>query len=65
MLVLGRRIGDVIWIGDHIKVVVWEIAGGVIRLGIDAPRDVPILREEVYQQIARGKDEAKPGSEPR
>lgn len=48
MLVLSRRPGESITIGDDIVVTVVSIAGGQVRLGISAPRNVQILREEVY-----------------
>jgi carbon storage regulator len=45
MLVLARKIGDKILIGDHITTTVVEIRGGTVRLGIEAPVEVPILRD--------------------
>jgi|GEM_PF-270346 len=51
MLILTRKPGESLFIGDKIKVVVVEIKGNQIRLGIDAPSDVRILREEIYAQI--------------
>jgi carbon storage regulator CsrA len=51
MLVLSRRRGERIRIGEHIEVVVSEVRRGVVRLAISAPPGVPILREEVYQAI--------------
>jgi carbon storage regulator len=48
MLVLSRRPGESITIGDDIVVTVVAVAGGQVRLGISAPRNVHILREEVY-----------------
>jgi len=52
MLILTRKIGETIVIGDRIKVHVIEIRGQQVRLGIEAPIDTPIHREEVYQKIA-------------
>lgn len=46
MLVLSRKMGEQIWIGDTIRLKVLEIRGGVVRLAFDAPRDVRIDREE-------------------
>jgi carbon storage regulator len=46
-LVLSRRIGESILIGENIRVVITAIAGNQVRIGIDAPKDVPILREEL------------------
>jgi carbon storage regulator len=53
MLVLTRRTGEVIKIGDHITITVLEIASGRVRLGIDAPKTTAINRGEVAAQIAR------------
>ena len=47
MLVLSRRVGEELWIDDNIRVVVLETRRGQVRLGIQAPRDVPVLREEL------------------
>src|SRR5262245_24902849 len=47
MLVLSRKLGEVIWIGEKIKITVVDIDRGKIRLGIEAPRDVPIYRQEL------------------
>ena len=51
MLVLTRKIGESIAIDDDIKIVVIQIKGRQVRLGIDAPRDTKIHREEVYLAI--------------
>ncbi|NLB62493.1 MAG: carbon storage regulator CsrA [Fibrobacter sp.] len=51
MLVLTRKPGESIRIADNIKVIVVEIDGNNIKLGIDAPRAISIYREEVYQKI--------------
>ncbi|MGH7229814.1 MAG: carbon storage regulator CsrA [Nitrospiraceae bacterium] len=51
MLVLTRKIGEGITIGPHIRVVVVEIQGGQVRLGIEAPLDVSVHRDEVYARI--------------
>jgi carbon storage regulator len=47
MLVLSRKIGERILIGDNIAITVVRMAPGVVRLGIDAPLDLPIVREEL------------------
>ena len=49
MLVLGRKIGEAICIGDQIKLTVQSISGNRVRVGIDAPKDVRIMRSEVTQ----------------
>lgn len=51
MLVLSRKKDEQIIVGDNIKIVVVEIRGDTVRLGIDAPREVPIHRQEVYEAI--------------
>ena len=53
MLVLSRKLNEKVRIGNDITVVVVEIRGGKVRLGIEAPREVPVHREEVYQDIQR------------
>lgn len=50
MLVLSRKIGERIVIDDQIVVTVIEIRGGQIRLGIEAPKEIPVWREEVLTQ---------------
>ena len=52
MLTLTRKIGQKILIGDGIEIVVREIRGRQVRLGITAPLGLPVYREELYQQIA-------------
>lgn len=51
MLVLSRKLNESIMIRDDIKIVVVEISPGKVRLGITAPRDVPVHREEIYEAI--------------
>lgn len=51
MLVLTRRGGESIVIGNEVTVTVLEVRGDQVRIGIDAPRTVPIHREEVYVQV--------------
>ncbi len=52
MLILTRKIGESIVIGDRIKIYVVEIKGQQVRLGIEAPIDTPVYRQEVYEKIA-------------
>ncbi|GIV02898.1 MAG: carbon storage regulator [Armatimonadetes bacterium] len=58
MLVLSRREHQSIMIGDDIEIVVLDIRGEQVRLGIRAPKDVPILRQEIYAQIQKENVEA-------
>jgi carbon storage regulator len=60
MLVLTRKPGQSIMIGDEVEVQVLSVAGEKVRLGITAPREVPIFRNEVYDRI---ENEAKGGEE--
>ena len=53
MLVLSRQSGQTIVIGDDIEVTVVAIRGGNVRLGIEAPRQVPVNRREIYDRIVR------------
>jgi carbon storage regulator len=51
MLVLTRRLGEAITIGDEIKLIVVDIDGNQVKLGIEAPRHIEIYREELYEKI--------------
>lgn len=51
MLILTRKIGEGIILGDDIRISVLEIRGKQIRIGIEAPSDIIVLREEIYQRI--------------
>ncbi len=53
MLVLGRKVGQRIWIGEEISIMVTLIDGDGVRIGIEAPPDVPILREELMNIPAK------------
>lgn len=69
MLVLSRKLGERIRIGDDIEVVVLELGRDQVRLGITAPRSVAVHRQEVYAEIAEANrlasgDQASPVSEP-
>lgn len=58
MLILTRRVGESIRINDDITVVITGLRDGQIRVGITAPKDVEVHREEIYQRIAREKGQA-------
>lgn len=58
MLVLTRKTGEGIVIGDNIKITVVELKGGGVRIGIDAPAEQKIYRQEVYDRICRENMEA-------
>lgn len=57
MLVLSRRLGETLIIGDEVKVTVLGISGNQVRLGISAPKEVSVHREEVYLRIQGEQDE--------
>lgn len=58
MLVLTRKLGESIAIDDHIKIMVVQIKGKQVRLGIKAPKETKIHREEVYHSIQQANEEA-------
>lgn len=51
MLILTRRVGETLMIGDDIAVTVLGVKGGQVRVGVNAPRDVIVHREEIYERI--------------
>lgn len=58
MLALTRKKGEALILNNNIEVTILEIRGDQIKIGITAPKDVPIYRKEVYQQIQKENEEA-------
>lgn len=57
MLVLSRKTGERIWIGDDIAVTVVRITGGGVRIGIEAPSEMPVVREELKRKLEQQLEE--------
>jgi len=57
MLILTRRVGETLMIGDEVTVTVLGVKGNQVRIGINAPKNVSVHREEIYQRI-KGENEA-------
>lgn len=64
MLVLTRKAGEELLIGDDIVITVLEVSGDAIKIGIDAPKDVKILRREIVMQVADSNKESAAAAKP-
>ncbi len=59
MLILTRKVGENLLIGDNISITVLSVRGNQVKIGVDAPKDVSVHREEIYHRIKEAEDEQK------
>ncbi|PCJ17547.1 MAG: carbon storage regulator [SAR86 cluster bacterium] len=63
MLILTRRIGETLMVGDDVTITVLGVKGNQVRIGVNAPKEVAVHREEIYQRIQKEKGGDTPVSE--
>jgi carbon storage regulator len=61
MLILTRRVGETVMVGDDVTVTVLGVKGNQVRLGVNAPKEIAVHREEIYERIKKEQDEAAGG----
>ncbi len=64
MLILTRRVGESLIIGDDVTITVLGVKGNQVRIGVNAPREVAVHREEILNKIQEGGADAKPSKSP-
>lgn len=65
MLILTRRVGESLMVGDDITITVLGVKGNQVRIGVNAPKDVAVHREEIYNRIQEGDVETAPEDDTR
>lgn len=62
MLILTRRVGETLMVGDEVSITVLGVKGNQVRIGVNAPKEIAVHREEIYQRIQREKEDPQPGN---